>query len=158
MIRFKDYYQNEVLLSFDDHPFSKHPKHVWVICTYNHKWLLTRHRDRGFEFPGGKVENGETPLEAAKREVLEETGGIVQNIQYFGQYKVLGKEKTIVKNIYIAEVERLLEQNNYFETDGPMLLTELPPNIEQDSRFSFIMKDGVLTHSLSRMKKLYNLT
>ena len=80
MLTFLDYYQNEVKLSFLDHPFSASPKHVWVICSYQNKWLLTKHKERGYEFPGGKVEPGETPEEAAIREVKEETGGLVDNL------------------------------------------------------------------------------
>ena len=50
MYEFKDYYQNTVQLSFDDQPFSDSPKHVWVICRFGGKWLLTEHEDRGYEF------------------------------------------------------------------------------------------------------------
>ena len=59
LIKFRDYYNNEVHLSFKDHPFSEQPKHVLIICRYQGKWLLTRHKERGLEFPGGKVEEGE---------------------------------------------------------------------------------------------------
>jgi len=38
------------------------------------KVLLVKHRRRGWEFPGGQVENGEGPDQGALREVLEETG------------------------------------------------------------------------------------
>ncbi len=54
MYTFRDYYHNEVNLSFNDHPFSKKPKHVWVICRHKDKWLLTKHKERGLEFPGGR--------------------------------------------------------------------------------------------------------
>lgn len=60
MLTFRDFYHNEIRLSFLDHPFSKEPKHVWVICRFKGKWLLTKHKDRGLEFPGGKVEEGES--------------------------------------------------------------------------------------------------
>ena len=84
MYRFIDYYHNEVQLSFEDHPFSTDPKHVWVVCRYHDKWLLTQHSDRGYEFPGGKVEENETAKEAAIREVKEETGGRIKTIEYIG--------------------------------------------------------------------------
>jgi 8-oxo-dGTP diphosphatase len=153
MIVFQDYYQNQVYLSFADHPFSKEPKHVWVICRYKNQWLLTNHCHRGFEFPGGKVEEGEAPEQAAIREVLEETGGIVNKLYYLGQYKVEGKGQTIIKNIYFADIKELTKQHNYFETNGPILLPTLPNDIICDKRFSFIMKDGVLVYSLQEIKK-----
>ncbi|MBM7660448.1 8-oxo-dGTP diphosphatase [Bacillus mesophilus] len=153
MFTFIDHYKNEVLLSFQDHPFSNRPKHVWVICRYMDQWLLTSHSRRGLEFPGGKVEKGEDPTDAAIREVMEETGGKVDSLQYIGQYKVTGKEKVIIKNIYFAEVGSLQKQSTYYETNGPVLLPFLPTDVAQDVRFSFIMKDDVLLHSLDYIKK-----
>lgn len=155
MFHFKDYYQNDVYLSFQHQPFSVYPKHVWVICRFGNKWLLTNHEDRGYEFPGGKVEKGETPVEAAIREVKEETGATVGKIDYIGQYKVVGKEKTIVKNIYFARINSMERQSTYFETLGPVLLDELPEKPEEDERFSFIMKDSVLKHSIAKIRDIY---
>lgn len=39
-----------------------------------------------WEFPGGTVNQGESPAEAAKREVEEETGLIVRELIYLGNY------------------------------------------------------------------------
>ena len=47
-----------------------------VICTsYQGKWILSRHKKRDtWETQGGHIEDGETPLECAKRELFEESG------------------------------------------------------------------------------------
>ncbi|WP_100013189.1 RNA deprotection pyrophosphohydrolase [Lentibacillus sediminis] len=152
MYRFRDYYNNQVKLSFENHPFSGSPKHVWVVCRHKDVWLLTKHRGRGFEFPGGKVEPGETAEEAAVREVKEETGGEVTSLEYIGQYHVTGKHETVIKNVYFAEVGKLQEQKTYYETDGPMLLETIPHDVKHNSTYSFIMKDGVLDYCLEYIK------
>ncbi len=158
MKTFYDYYNNKIQLSFEDQPFDSDPKHVWVICRFEKKWLLTKHKNRGLEFPGGKVEQNETPKQAAIREVLEETGGEVDQIKYIGQYFVSGKREKLAKNIYFAIVKKLKEQDSYYETEGPVLLNQLPGNIKSNERYSFIMKDDVLPHSLDYIEKIIEPT
>ncbi|MEI3599227.1 MULTISPECIES: RNA deprotection pyrophosphohydrolase [unclassified Oceanobacillus] len=155
MITFRDFYNNKVQLSFQDHPFSKEPKHVLVICKHREKWLLTKHKERGLEFPGGKVEPGESAHDAAVREVLEETGGVVTNLHYIGQYFVDGKKDYVIKNLYFAEVKELKEQPTYFETDGPVLLLKIPENVNFNSSYSFIMKDRVVEHAMEYIEKYF---
>lgn len=153
MDTFTDYYKNTVNLSFADHPFSDEPKHVLVITRYNNRWLLTRHKTRGLEFPGGKVEEHENAEAAAIREVEEETGGVVSDITYIGQYFVDGKREQIVKNVYYAEIERLIDKADYFETNGPMLIEKLPKEMKYDHRYSFIMKDAIVKKCIKYINK-----
>jgi 8-oxo-dGTP diphosphatase len=47
---------------------------VWVFDEAFEHIVLVNHRWRGWVPPGGTVESGETPHEAACRELLEETG------------------------------------------------------------------------------------
>lgn len=47
---------------------------VWALDPSRTRVLLVRHRWRGWVAPGGKVDPGESPREAAARELLEETG------------------------------------------------------------------------------------
>ena len=61
-----------------------------VIAVRCHgKWLLCRHRQRQtWEMPGGHREPGESPVEAAKRELYEETGIRDAEIHVVGAYRL----------------------------------------------------------------------
>ena len=57
-------------------------KYVVVLSEYNGKILLSRHKKRTtWETQGGHIEAGETPLEAAKRELYEEAGAVEFEIE-----------------------------------------------------------------------------
>lgn len=57
--------------------FLKQYKYVVVLSEYEGKILLSRHKRRStWETQGGHVEAGETPMEAAKRELYEESGAV----------------------------------------------------------------------------------
>ncbi len=47
---------------------------AWVLTSDRGQLLLVDHRTYGWSCPGGHVEHGESPAEAAARELAEETG------------------------------------------------------------------------------------
>ena len=50
-------------------------KYTVICANYKGKWILSKHKKRDtWETQGGHIEDGETPLEAAKRELFEESG------------------------------------------------------------------------------------
>ncbi len=52
-------------------------KFAVIIAKTEGKWVFCRHRERDtYEVPGGHREPGETILETAKRELMEETGAV----------------------------------------------------------------------------------
>lgn len=64
-------------------------KYAVIVARRNGKWLFCRHSRRTtLECPGGHREEGETPLEAARRELYEETGAVVYDIVEIGPYRV----------------------------------------------------------------------
>lgn len=50
-------------------------KYVVICASYQGKWILSKHKKRDtWETQGGHIEDGETPLECARRELFEESG------------------------------------------------------------------------------------
>ena len=69
-------------------------KFAVIIAKTEGKWVFCRHRERDtYEVPGGHREPGETILETAKRELMEETGAVDFTIQPICAYSVKGKTK-----------------------------------------------------------------
>ena len=80
-------------------------RYVVIVTGEGEHWLFVRHRARTtWEIPGGHIEPGETPLEAAARELFEETGALRWQLQPVCAYGV-GAEGTASGVLYLARVE-----------------------------------------------------
>ena len=61
---------------------------VFCIVTFESKVAVIKHKQRGWEIPGGHREDFESPLEAIRREIREETGLVIHNVKLFGHKEV----------------------------------------------------------------------
>lgn len=69
-------------------------KFAVIISKANGKFVFCKHKERNtYEIPGGHREKGETVLEAAKRELKEETGAVDFTIKPVCVYSVKGKTR-----------------------------------------------------------------
>lgn len=53
---------------------------VYVIAFRGDEFVMVRHKSRAWEMPGGRLEEGESYEEGARREFLEETGMVLRDI------------------------------------------------------------------------------
>lgn len=91
------------------HEISKeHPlKYVVIATRYQSNWYMVKHKDRiTWEMPGGHIEPGESPDEAARRELYEETGGVIHTLTPIYDYSVT-KEESSYGRLYFAELLKL---------------------------------------------------
>lgn len=151
MFTFYDLNNNKVELSFEGPPFPLEPKHVLVLVQKDGKWLCTINQKRGVEFPGGKVELGETIEQATKREVYEETLVHITDLKLFAHYTVYEKIP-FCKAVFVAKVARIEPFVQQYETVGRLFLTT--EEVLQHPYASFYMKDEGMKKILQEVKQL----
>ena len=92
------------VLFFDKEDTSKRLDFSVIVTYYQGQWIFVKHKDRDtYEIPGGHIEEGESALEAAKRELHEETGAIDFSIEMVAVYGVRNDDFLDYGGLFLAE-------------------------------------------------------
>jgi 8-oxo-dGTP diphosphatase len=101
-----------------------------ISAKFEGKWIFVRHQKRStWEIAGGHIEPGETSLEAAGRELREETGALKFSLECVATYSVTIDGETGWGRLYLAEVTELGPIPDISEISEKKFSDHLPENL-----------------------------
>ena len=146
---------NDILTGYTLSPGSQeYYKYVVVCSNYQGKWLFSRHKKRTtWETQGGHVETGETPMEAARRELYEESGVKKADLYPVCDYKGFRGTRFSYGMVFLAVVHELGELPES-EMQEVRLFEELPENLTYPKMTPLLAAEAEkLLKNLSENKK-----
>lgn len=109
---------------------------VVCVCKYKDKYVFCYNKKRkGWEIPGGHIEKGESWLEAAKREMYEETGATKIDITPISVYKI-----TTYGLLCYCKILEMSELPKEFEIEKILLSDTLPENLTYPDSFKLFFE------------------
>lgn len=101
-----------------------------IAAKYGDNWIYVRHHKRNtWEIPGGHIEENETSDDAAKRELMEETGAVDFKIECVATYSVLKDGEIGFGRLYLADIFKLGPVPDISEIAEIKILDSLPENL-----------------------------
>jgi 8-oxo-dGTP diphosphatase len=113
------------------------------------RFLIAQIKGRGYCTPSGRVEAGESPEEAARREAYEEAGAILATLELLGYYRLqpcsAEEPEECIAPVYLARSEQLMPLPAGSESQGvrwatleemPTLYYQWSPLVEAVFRYA----------------------
>lgn len=114
-------------------------KFAVIAAKHKDKWIFVRHKDRDtWEVPGGHIEKGESPFDAAKRELREETGAKEFHLEAICDYSVVGVDNESFGRLYFAKVSEFGELE--FEIEEITFSDTLPEKLTYEKIIPYLFE------------------
>jgi 8-oxo-dGTP diphosphatase len=146
----------DIYMEIKAHPFNTLGDYIYadIISFHKGQWIFSKHKNRiTWETQGGHIEEGETPLEAAKRELYEEAGAVDYDIEplcdYWVYVELEGKVLTGNGQVYFANVHTLTDIPCGSEMEKICLFDSPPDELTYPAYYT-----EVFPLALEKMKKL----
>ena len=105
-------------------------KYVVVLSVYQNKLMLSKHKHRTtWETQGGHIEPGETPIEAARRELFEESGATEFDIRVVFDYRSGNEASYADGQVFLATIKKLDRIPHDSEMELVEFFDRLPHNL-----------------------------
>ena len=98
-----------------------------IASLFGDRWIFVRHCDRTtWEIPGGHIEDGESPSDAAGRELMEETGAEQFELHCVATYSVEKEGRIGFGRLFYAKVSLMGQIPDKSEIAEVQLMDHLP--------------------------------
>ena len=143
----KTVYKNEWFQIIDNH-YIKSKKNYFTISmpdssvilpiTVDNEFIIIKQYresldDFSIELPAGFIEQNEKPIDAAKRELFEETGYTSKDFQYLGIGRLMINRTNSIQHLFVAK--EATKKSSPTEKNTKVI------KLTQDKLFDLIMKD-----------------